>query len=288
MSIYKTPTAQAALLTWHERFRARLARPTESRRFPTPFGETHCLICGPTDAPPLVLLHGALASSAHALSEVAGLANHFRVYALDVIGQSPLSAETRPEVDGPAYGEWLRACLDSLELPRVRLLGVSWGGFIALRLAALAPERIERLSLIVPAGLVQNNSPEAFLKVGLPMLLYTAFPSPKRLERAVAQLFTTPDSEWRDYLGEALRGVKLDFRAPRPLRDGALSGFAAPVQVIAADGDLSFPGVALLTRAKAVFPNLTATELLTQTRHTPAFTPEARQHLTETILAFLG
>ena len=288
MSIYKTPSAQAELITWHERFKARLGRPTESRQLTTKFGPTHCLVCGPESAPPLVLLHGALASSAHALGEVVALTDHYRIYALDVIGQSPLSAPSRPEVNSLAYGEWLQSCLDALELPSARLLGVSWGGFIALRLAALAPERIEKLSLVVPAGLVQNNSPEAFFKVGFPMLLYTAFPSPKRLERAVTHLFTSPDPEWRDYLGVALRGIKLDFRPPRPLHEGELAYFTAPVQVIAAEHDLSFPGTALLARAKTVFPNLAATELLANTRHTPAFTAEARQQLTRTIAAFLA
>src|SRR5688572_12550084 len=116
MTIFRTPEGKAALTTWHERFRDRIGRPTQSRTLQTRFGPTHALFCGPEDAAPIVLLHGAMASSAHALLEVASLADRFRVIALDVIGQSPMSAEVRPEVNGPAYGEWVLDCLDALNL----------------------------------------------------------------------------------------------------------------------------------------------------------------------------
>ena len=163
MTIFKTPEARATFIAWHERFRDRIGRPTQSCRLQTRFGATHVLCCGPEDAPPLVLLHGALASSAHALLEVASLADRYRVFALDVIGQSAMSAEERPDVNGPAYGEWALECLDALELKEARMLGVSWGGFIALRAAALAPERIVKLSLVVPAPFGQGLAADCLL-----------------------------------------------------------------------------------------------------------------------------
>ncbi len=288
MTIFTSPEGKARLADWHERFRARLGRPTESRCVPTRFGTTHALLCGPPEAPPLVLLHGALASSAHALGEVAALADEYRVYAIDVIGQSPMSAEARPDVNGPAYGEWLWDTLNALSLTDpVRVVAVSWGGFVALRAAALAPERITKLSLVVPAGLVQGAGIEGFTRVGLPMMLYRAFPSRARLEQSVAHLFTTTDPYWLDYMGDALRDFKLDFRPPRLVRDGELSGLKAPVQVFGAERDLSFPGAALLARAQQVFPNLAHAELLRGARHAPSFEPAARRELTAAIATFL-
>jgi Predicted hydrolases or acyltransferases (alpha/beta hydrolase superfamily) len=264
MTIFTSPEGKARLADWHERFRARLGRPTESRCVPTRFGTTHALLCGPPEAPPLVLLHGALASSAHALGEVAALADEYRVYAIDVIGQSPMSAEARPDVNGPAYGEWLWDTLNALSLTDpVRVVAVSWGGFVALRAAALAPERITKLSLVVPAGLVQGAGIEGFT------------------------LFTTTDPYWLDYMGDALRDFKLDFRPPRLVRDGELSGLKAPVQVFGAERDLSFPGAALLARAQQVFPNLAHAELLRGARHAPSFEPAARRELTAAIATFL-
>ena len=54
----------------------------------TRFGDTHVLVAGPVDAPSLVVLHGAMGSSAHMLGELAPLLAKFRVYSVQVIGQS--------------------------------------------------------------------------------------------------------------------------------------------------------------------------------------------------------
>ena len=92
-SAFKSPAARHLLDDWFERFRARIGRPTESRTVPTRFGDTHVLVGGPVGAPDLVLLHGALASSAHVLHELAPLLERFRVHAVDIVGQSVKSAD---------------------------------------------------------------------------------------------------------------------------------------------------------------------------------------------------
>src|SRR5262249_4685580 len=72
-SLFKDDAARLTLLGWFERFRAKLTVPTESRTVTTRFGDTHVLVGGPAGAPALVVLHGALASSAHVLVELAPL-----------------------------------------------------------------------------------------------------------------------------------------------------------------------------------------------------------------------
>ncbi len=56
----------------------------------------------------LVVLHGALASSAHVLGELAPLLERFRVHAVDIVGH-----------------EWLVDVLDGLALARPHVVGVS-------------------------------------------------------------------------------------------------------------------------------------------------------------------
>ncbi|MDQ3262295.1 MAG: hypothetical protein M3Y59_01345 [Myxococcota bacterium] len=97
----KTPEGRKKLEAWHHTFRARIPAPTSARRIPTSFGETQVLIGGPAEAPPLVVLHGALASSAHLLVELGPLLARFRVYAVDIVGQSVMSADARIPVAGP-------------------------------------------------------------------------------------------------------------------------------------------------------------------------------------------
>ncbi len=287
MSIFRSPEAKARLVTWHHRFRERIGRPVESRTVSTSFGETHVLLCGPAEAPPLVMLHGALASSAHLMGELADLADRFRLIGIDVIGQSVMSAETRPPVNGNAYGEWVVECLDALGLDTVNLLGVSWGGFVATRAVVVAPERIRALTLIVPAGIVNGHGLTPLLKVALPLALYRRKPTPERLARFLRYQLSSGDADWAGFMGDVLLDISLDFRLPRLLRPEDVAGFTAPVQIFAAEHDLSFPGRRLLKRAAALFPNLVHTELMAGSMHSPPTDPESRKALAAKIAAFL-
>ena len=49
--------------------------------------------------------------------------------------------------------------LDSLELPRVSILGHSFGGMVAAEIAATNPERVNKLALIAPIGLWLDEHP---------------------------------------------------------------------------------------------------------------------------------
>ena len=63
-ALYKSESGQRLV---HERYRSILDQwpdPNERLRIPTREGETFVLRCGPPEAPPVVLLHGAMATSA--------------------------------------------------------------------------------------------------------------------------------------------------------------------------------------------------------------------------------
>lgn len=282
-SAFKGDQAKALLRQWHERFREKLRTPTESRTVPTRFGETHVLVGGPESAPPLVMLHGALASSAHLLGELEPLLQQFRVYAIDVVGQSVMSADARPSVSTNAYGEWLVDVLDALGLPRANVVAVSWGGFVAIRLAVVAPERIERLVLLVPAGVVNGRAWEGFSKIAFPMMLYRLMPTERRLKAFVRHLLTTVDDDWAPYLGDSFRSFNMDMRIPALARPEELARLTAPVMVVAADKDVSFPGAAVLARARQLFPTLAEEELLQNCLHSPPTTDAFRAWLSSRI-----
>lgn len=228
-----------------------------------------------------------MASSAHVLGELPALLDRFRVYAVDVLGQSPLSADVRVPVKGDAHGRWLRDVLDALGLQRTRLVGVSWGGFVSLRLAALAPERLERLALLVPAGLVNGPAWPGLSKVAWPMLRYRLRPSEAHLRALVEHLLTTKGDDWTPYLGDAMRAFRLQLQVPPLARKGELDRLTAPVLVVAADRDLSFPGAQLLARAREVLPSLADTELLNGCYHSPPTTDAFRAWLGARLTRFL-
>jgi 2-hydroxy-6-oxonona-2,4-dienedioate hydrolase len=109
------------------------------------------LTAGAKDAPPLVLLAGTgghLEAYAH---NVAAFAATYRVIAYDYPGHGYTTHATA-DLELPAYVEHLRGLLDALAIPRAHLNGESLGGWVAIKLAAAYPDRVQRLVLNTPGG----------------------------------------------------------------------------------------------------------------------------------------
>jgi pimeloyl-ACP methyl ester carboxylesterase len=269
-TIFTSPAAKETLDAFYERFRAHVPE-ARGRWVPTRFGETHVLVAGRPEAPPLLLLHGALTGAAHMMSASAAFLDHFRVYAPDIPGQSAKSIDVRLDYDGSSCGEWLTDVMDAVGVERAHVSGASLGGFMARKLAEHAPERIDHLVLNVPAGIV-TASPFAIVSdFIIPKLIYRAFPRRDRLLRIMSKLMTsldeTPqDEEWVEYFDAAFRSFCLDLRMPPLGTPEALARFRRPTLVFGASHDRFFPGAALLERAKALFPHA-ETELLGDCSH---------------------
>ncbi len=285
-SLFLDESKKATISQWFERFRERIPQSVEPRTVPTSFGVTHALVTGPESAPPLVVLHGALASSAHVMPELGMLVKTRRVYAIDVIGQSIKSEDVRLELGDDSYGRWLSEVADGLGLDRFDLEGVSWGGFVALRGARAMPDRVRSLVLMVPAGWVSNNVWASFRDLGWPMLTFRMFPSDRRLDRALASLFTTRDPEWTAYFKDALQCYRLDMRIPPLAKPEDVAGIRCPVLVFGAEDDVNFPGVALIARVKELLPQAEA-ELIPGAKHSPPMTPEFREWSSRRVERFL-
>jgi pimeloyl-ACP methyl ester carboxylesterase len=126
--------------------------PNQQLRVPTREGETFIVACGNENAPPLFLLHGSMANSAMWMGDVAAWAAHFRIYAVDIIGDAGLSAPSRPHLASDAHALWLDDVMRALSLSRVSIVGVSLGGWLALDYATRRPKTVESVAVLCPAG----------------------------------------------------------------------------------------------------------------------------------------
>ena len=90
--IYKTPEGEHAVKSAYRRMLEHWPVPAARHTVPTGQGDTFVITCGPADAPPLVLLHGSGTNSVMWAGHVATWAEHFRVHAIDMIGEPGLSA----------------------------------------------------------------------------------------------------------------------------------------------------------------------------------------------------
>lgn len=98
--------------------------------------------------PPLVLIHGlggSLYDWRHLLSP---LSERHRVVAVDLLGSGESDTPEREDYSIAAQARRVRSILDELGIPRATLLGNSYGGGIALRLAQDSPGTVDRLVLI--------------------------------------------------------------------------------------------------------------------------------------------
>jgi pimeloyl-ACP methyl ester carboxylesterase len=121
------------------------------------FGATFVAACGNESAPPLVLIHGAGSNSAMWAGDVGEYNRHYRVYAVDLLGEPGKSAPVRPDWKSSAYAEWLGDVLDALKVEKAILIGLSQGGWTALKFATFQPERVEKLVLLTPGGITPDR-----------------------------------------------------------------------------------------------------------------------------------
>jgi pimeloyl-ACP methyl ester carboxylesterase len=219
----------------HEHYRALLRLwpvTSEQRTVPTRLGETFVVASGPADAPPMVLLHGSGGTSAMWLGDVTSYVDGHRVYAVDIPGEPGMSAPARPPLGSGAYADWLGDVLDALGIARVRLVGISLGGWLAADFATRRPERVERLALLSPSGIGRQ-------KFGVALLTLFLLPL-GRYGRALSMrlvLGTTP----HPVIAEFVVLIHKHFRARREtvpvLSDEALATLRMPLLAVVGGRD---------------------------------------------------
>src|SRR5215207_5696923 len=117
------------------------------------YGRTHLVATGPKDAPPLVLLHMYFANLTMWAANIADLSRgDYSVYAIDVIGQPNKSLPNQPLKSREDYVAWPSELLDTLKIESTNLVGASFGGWLTLNYALGAPERVNKIALLSPAG----------------------------------------------------------------------------------------------------------------------------------------
>jgi pimeloyl-ACP methyl ester carboxylesterase len=158
--------------TAYDKVMAKWPAEREAREVPTPYGTTYVNVCGPREAPPLLLLPGGGATSASWYAQAADLAGDHRVHAVDLIGDPGRSvpAGDRPLRTVADLTAWLDTLLDSLGIAAADVGGHSYGAWIALHHALRSPRRVRRLFLLDPTQCFAGYK-TAYLLHALPMLL---------------------------------------------------------------------------------------------------------------------
>lgn len=122
----------------------------------SPFTKTHITLMNTTiycvynlnDKPPIILIHGFVASSYTYHPIMSHLAHHFSVIALDLPGFGRSEKSTKFLYTYENYAKLIIRCMDHFNLEHVHIAGHSMGGQIGLYTARMKPERVNKLVLI--------------------------------------------------------------------------------------------------------------------------------------------
>lgn len=150
---FRNQEGKKAILDLYDSFIEQWKFPHEEQVVETRFGKTHLITAGDKECPPLILLHGTGMNSAMWLEEIKSYAKEYRVYAPDIPGEPGKSDERQQPLKGKAYALWLSDVLDSLQIEKVTLIGISLGAWLAVKFSIHYPECVEKLVLIAPSGI---------------------------------------------------------------------------------------------------------------------------------------
>ena len=266
-SAFKTPKGEAQFLAAYDDQMKLWPVPYDQVDVWSRFGTTHVVICGPKTAPPLVLLHGYMATLTMWAPNIAAFSKEHRVYAIDVMGQPGKSRPDEPIRNVTDFVSWLTATLDALHLDRVFLVGMSFGGWLALNYAVAVPQRIRKLVLLSPGGLlpmVKQFTVRGMTMVRLPtrLTVNSFFRWLGLTDPAYAKVLDMM------YLG--LKHFRMPFETarvmPAVVSDEALRTMKMPTLLLIGEHEvISDPAIAL-ERARRLIPDFEG-ELVPDCRH---------------------
>lgn len=252
----------------------------------TPFGDTHVVASGDTQAPPLVLLHATGTSSTGWMLNVGPLSARYRVFAVDIIGEAGRSKQTRLLRDRHDCVQWLSSVLDGLGLRKALLAGWSFGGWTALAFTVERPERVVKTALLAPFGSLAPYAPAvlAFLKIGP----YLPLGPPGNLALKMMAPDYHFDEAFRQQFILGGRCFKsADPRVsvfPAPFSDEALRSIETPILLLVGEGESTFDPRRAIAQAQRCIPRV-ETQLVPRTGHLIAM--EASDVVNARLLAFL-
>lgn len=115
-------------------------------------GKTHIIESGNKTAPSLILLHGGSMSSTMWYPNVMEWSKSYRVICVDILGDKNKSIPQIEFIDRPSYALWLKDVLDTLQIKKTDIVGLSYGVLNIVNFLLFYPEKVNRVVLMSPAA----------------------------------------------------------------------------------------------------------------------------------------
>lgn len=236
-SIYKSPQIEAQFMEIYDEKMKDWPVPFEDAFIDTQYGKVHVVVSGAEGAPAMLLLHASAVSSWSWKYNVEELNQHYRTYAIDLIGDAGKSEFASLEnimKDGRDQAALYTEITDKLGVEKAYVVGASEGGFIGTNFALHAPERIEKLALLGPMG--YSGAVQSVIRITFTQL----FPLKPIQDSTFSWAFSDSAqlkedfSEWFPLIMSGYNSVKV---APLPFSAEERQGLKVPVLFVLGERD---------------------------------------------------
>ncbi|QOY91504.1 alpha/beta fold hydrolase [Paludibaculum fermentans] len=234
---------------------------SETRMAPTTQGSTFVRISGPADAPPLVLLPGAGATSLMWAQNIEALSCEFRTYAVDQLGEIGRSTCRQPFQNLNDQMKWLDELFTALALgDGLRLAGMSYGGALTAQYSLRHPERVKKAVLLAPAASVYRLT----LQFALRMVL-VVISADRYLPKLANWMFADAARSDPEWLEETMVELFINMRKLQPrktpippvVKDAEWAGLRVPTLFLVGEHETIYPAEKAVRRMRRVAPMVT-------------------------------
>jgi pimeloyl-ACP methyl ester carboxylesterase len=281
--IFKSAKAETRMLAVYDEAMRLWPVPYQQLDISTRYGSTHVIASGPQDAPPLILLHCALMTSAIWSPIIDVLSRDFRTYAVDVMGDVGRTIPSDPPTTERDFADWLVEVFEGLGIDRARVLAWSFGGFVGTNFAIHEADRIIKLVLLAPfATFVKGGI--GFLFGFIPFLIPTRATA-RFFEKKLCYRADFGLREHSEILYERFRSAKVIFKVPpRVFNDEELHRLSMPVLLLIGEQEFLYDSRAAIERARQTLANVDA-ELIGNCNH--AIVSDQTERVTRRVIEFL-
>ena len=276
ISKFKNQAAQTFVEQWIDSTIENSALTYEKLDVETSFGKTRILAVNHSEKhlKPLIYIPGARTCGAFLdlSNQLQILRDDYRIYLLDVVGQIGMSDGNCPNLKDDSYGVWLDEVCRKLEIERAVFVGASFGGQIIIKLAAVAPDKIEKAALLNPIGFSSISYAPLNLYRTLAPVIY---PNRKTVENFLRHIVFAPHdgistetkSRGADYIENAVKNFQFAGEYPSKLNDAEIRKLTAETHLLVGEADGLIPFQKTIERAEKLLPNLKSVEKFPEQAH---------------------
>jgi len=187
------------------------------------------------------------------------LMNDFNIYLVETNGQPNASDENSPSIRSLDYGNWATQVLNELKIEKTFIAGASFGGLVCMKLAIVAPEKIQ-------AAFLLNPGCTRFASFGLKNLYYVLLPLLKTTEKNIHLflnnvVFSKPNHQLESESEKLC--VEFELKAIQDYKDKTekpynmgkqLNSIQTPTYILVGDKDILMPYKKSVANARKNIP----------------------------------